>query len=194
MVQTEYQPHAWKLTRQDNHPTKEEMKMEFKKNPEAVARSAIESAQISAAMEQMRSEGKTEKEIAAKFFNNEDYEVELTKFMAILLNLDLIGNFFNHKRTENPALLGYVHIVKDYTDTPEAIEFDQFWQRAKTNKDVYQFACQKLDMSENKIETLDGYDKAYFEKWLATTLEKVFCFGISKKHAEDLYATSYKAT
>jgi len=46
VVQTEYQPHAWKLTRQDNHPTKEEMKMEFKKNPEAVARSAIESAQI----------------------------------------------------------------------------------------------------------------------------------------------------
>lgn len=166
----------------------------MQKNPEAVARSAIESAQISAAMEQMRSEGKTEKEIAAKFFNNEDYEVELTKFMAILLNLDLIGNFFNHKRTENPALLGYVHIVKDYTDTPEAIEFDQFWQRARTNKDVYQFACQKLDMSENKIETLDGYDKAYFEKWLATTLDEVLCFGISKKHAEDLYATSYKAT
>lgn len=166
----------------------------MQKNPEAVARSAIESAQISAAMEQMRSEGKTEKEIAAKFFDNEDDLAELTKSMAILLNLDLICNFFNHKRRENPALLGYVHIVQDHTDTPEAIEFDQFWQRAKTNKDVYQFACQKLDMSENKIETLDGYDKAYFEKWLTTTLDEVLCFGISKKHAEDLYATSYKAT
>ena len=58
--------------------------MELKKNPEAVARSAIESARISATVEQMRSEGKTEKEIAAKFFDNEDDVVELTKSMAIL--------------------------------------------------------------------------------------------------------------
>lgn len=161
--------------------------MELKKNPESVMSEALSGARTTSIIETMRAKGSSDEEIVDAVMGGEKGALEFAKSIAILLNLKIIGHFYNYDQNENPALLGYAFIVQHYTSHPLAVAFQKFWDKAKTYQDVYDFFCETTEIQPEKIKTFQGFDETWFNEWLKTEFSHVRTFGLNDEHAQALY-------
>lgn len=158
--------------------------MELKKNPESVTAEAINSAKTTSLIRTMRENGATEEEVAKAVLGGDKDMTALAKNMAVLFILGTMGVYFNYTNNTNPAMEGYAYIAQHYTEAPQAKEFQDFYDSAKTCGDVYNFFCEKAEISPDKIKTFMGYDDVWFTTWLNTKLDGPHKFGINKEHSE----------
>lgn len=158
--------------------------MELKKNPASVMTAAIDSAKTTSLIKTMRANGASDQEVANAVLGDEEDMDALVKNMAVLFILGTMGVYFNYTNSTNPAMLGYAYIAQHYTDAPQAKEFQDFYDRAKTCGDVYNFFCEKAEINPDKIKTFTGYDDIWFTTWLNTKLDGPHKFGLNKEHSE----------
>ena len=125
--------------------------MELKKNPMAVMASAIDNAKTSSLIKTMREKGASEEEVCRAVLGDDEDMKDMVKNMAVLFILGTMGVYFNYTNSTNPAMLGYAYIAQHYTEAPQAKEFQDFYDRAKTCGDVYNFFCEKAEISPDKI-------------------------------------------
>lgn len=160
--------------------------MELKKNPESVLAAAVDGAKTSSLIETMRAKGASDQEVVAAVFGDRDEMLDFAKEMWILLNLGLLGHYFGYTKLNNPSTLGYAYLIQHYTEALEALEYQSFYDKAKTNKDIYNFFCSKTEIDPDKVKTFEGYDDVWFNKWLNLDFEKGGSFGISEEHSKKL--------
>lgn len=166
---------------------------EYKPNPNLVANAAIDSANTSSLIDNMRQSGKSDAEIAVKILEDTDMR-EFAKMMVIVFLLLQMGWAHGLKPAlsgeGNEALNGYRCLVQHLDTHPDYIEFSELFGRSVTVQHVWDYYLKRTGRSEETLRSMTGFDESYFQKIMNYRLDKgpsvANAFGLNKEHAEEL--------
>lgn len=158
-----------------------------KPNPEAVAASAIEAARTTSVIETVRAKGGSDEDVVKAVFSDEGIR-DLARSISILNLLVRMGWLMGIPRTvkasDHPSLMGYVLILRHFTDDPRAIAFEEVHNTAKTVRDVWDFFLQQTGYTQAQVTSRAGFDPVFFENQLNQPFPDYFDqFGINPETA-----------
>lgn len=152
------------------------MAREMKKDPASITRAALDGARTSSIIQEGRRTGKSDEDIVLDVFHGSDGIAELAKNITVVNLIKDMGVVFGlydeGNLTKNKAFLGYMLIMQHYSQEPEAVAFNDFYQAAKTVEDVWLYFLKCNQLRGDAVVKLPGYDHAYFRNLLQSPIEE----------------------
>lgn len=162
----------------------------MKKNPAAVAAAAIDSAKTTAIMSDLKAKGASDEELVKAILPPEALDdiarsIHFDIRQLLPMGWCALGLPRKYKVDGNMALLGRVHLMQHYTDTPEAVEYFRVYTTAKTVREVWEFFLKCNDLPDDVLVNKPGYDHDFVQNLLNQDIMGTnLSFGINQEDSE----------